>query len=107
MGQKEQQDKKFWCNIFSTNYEIVVAACDEDLLGKELKFEEIKVVISKKFYGGKLVDEEFVKRLLARSTIGNLFGKDVVEVAQQNGFITKENIILIDGIPHAQYVKLQ
>jgi hypothetical protein len=33
-------------------------------------------------------------------------GKNIVELASKNGFIVKENVILIDGVPHAQFVKL-
>ncbi len=104
--QKNQQGK-YWCNIFSTKEEIVGAICDEELLGKELNFKSVKVVIGEKFYGGRLIDEEFAKKVLEKSTIGNLFGKRIVDIAQKNGFITDENIIVIDGTPHAQFVKLK
>ncbi len=107
MAQKNQQDKKYWCNIFSTRYEIVAAICDEELLDKKLDFKKTKVTVSKKFYGGRLIDEDFAKKALKKSTIGNLFGKDIIAVAQKNGFITDENVIVIDGVPHAQFVKLQ
>jgi hypothetical protein len=96
----------FWVKIYQTRYEIVVAACDEKLIDKVLKLEDLKVKVSKNFYGGNLVDETTAVKVMKRATIGNLIGKDIVKIAEENGFISKENIILIDGIPHAQFVKI-
>jgi|YelNatPaOPRAMG01_1025707.scaffolds.fasta_scaffold10145_4 hypothetical protein len=98
----------FWCNVFTDKKDIVVVICDEELLGKKLKMKEknITIEISEKFYRGKLIDENTAKKLLDKATIGNLMGKNIVELASKNGFIVKENVILIDGVPHAQFVKL-
>jgi hypothetical protein len=95
----------YWTKIFRTRQDLVVAICDENLLGKEIKHEKIKVKISKDFYGGKLITEHVAIRLLEKATIANLFGKEIVDVAERNGFIISENAILIDDIPHAQFVK--
>jgi hypothetical protein len=97
----------FWCNIFQTRYEVVVAICDEDLIEKVLDRKERKIKVSRDFYGGQLVDEKMVVKLMRNATIGNLIGKEAVEVAGRNGFISKDNIILIDDVPHAQFVKLK
>ncbi len=102
-------DNMFWTKIFTTRTEIVVALCDEDILEKVLEFKKTnaKIKVSKYFYGEHLVDENIVLKLLNRATVGNLMGKNVVTFAEKHGFISKENIINIDGIPHAQFVKLQ
>ncbi|MEM5879545.1 MAG: DUF424 family protein [Candidatus Aenigmatarchaeota archaeon] len=98
----------FWCNVFTDKKDILVVICDEELLGKKLKMKEEKmtVEISKKFYGGKLIDENTAIKILEKATIGNLMGKNIIELASTNGFIAKENVILINGVPHAQFVKL-
>ena len=96
----------FWAKVYGTRYEIVVALCDEGILEKELMWKELKIKVSKNFYGDRQVDEKLALRLMKSATIGNLFGKEIVALAKKNGFITKENIIIIDGIPHAQFVKL-
>lgn len=96
----------FWAKMYRTRYEIVLAICDENLLGKTINRKGTDIEISKGFYGEKKIDEAVAARLMQKSTIGNLFGKDIVALAKKGGFITKENIILIDGIPHAQFVKL-
>jgi len=97
----------FWGKVFYTKYDIVVAICDENLIDREIRTKDkLKVKISKSFYGGQLINEAEALKLMRRATIGNLIGKRIVELAEKNGFIEKENIILINGIPHAQFVKL-
>lgn len=95
----------FWSKVFNTRYEIVVAICDEELIEKELG-KEPKVRISKNFYGEKLIDEKLALKMMEKATIGNIIGKNIVGLAEKNGFITKENVIFINGIPHAQFVKI-
>jgi len=96
----------FWAKVFPAKYEIVVALCDEELIDKELMFDDVLVKVSKHFYGEKLIDEEFALTLMKKATIGNLMGKKIVELAEKNGFIDKQNIILINEVPHAQFVKI-
>jgi len=98
----------YWAKVFSTRTEIVVALCDEEILNKVLKFKKTgaKIKISKYFYGEHLVNEDIVLKLMDRASIGNLFGKSIVSLAERHGFISKGNIINIDGIPHAQFAKL-
>ncbi len=98
--------KMFWCNFFTTKYEIVTAICDENLIGTVIRTDKIDVKISKHFYGGRLIDEQAAIRAMTKATIGNLFGKEIIKLAQKNGFIAKKNIIFIDEIPHAQFVKI-
>lgn len=110
---EEQASKMFWANTYTTKQDFVLAVCDEEIIEKELKFkyhakkDAIKVKLSKKFYGGMLIDENIVLKLLNKATIGNLMGKRIVDLAEKNGFIIHENIILIDGIPHAQFIKIE
>ncbi|MBU5537542.1 MAG: DUF424 family protein [Candidatus Aenigmatarchaeota archaeon] len=99
----------YWTKIFTTKTEIVVALCDEDILEKVLDFKKknVKIKVSKHFYGERLVDESTVLKLMDKATIGNLIGRNIVQLAEKHGFISKENVINIDGIPHAQFVKLE
>lgn len=109
MAQDQQQNKsenKFWCKIFQTRYDTVGALCDENLLDKDLKYKDVGVKVSKEFYGGVLVSEAAAIKIMRKVTIGNIIGKNIVDLAKKNGFITDENIISIDGTPHAQFVNL-
>ena len=107
-GQQRSQSegKKYWCKLFQTRHDLVGAFCDESLLDKELEDEKFKVRVTKHFYGGVLVSEYVATRLMGKVSIGNIIGKEIAELAKKNGFITEDNVILIDGVPHAQFVKL-
>ncbi|KYK35688.1 MAG: hypothetical protein AYK18_02885 [Theionarchaea archaeon DG-70] len=94
----------FWCKIFSAKGQVVVAICDKNLLGKKIG-KNPTIVIRKDFYGGELIDDNKALEMMKRSNICNLMGKNIVNIAIQKKFITKENIIFIDEIPHAQFIK--
>lgn len=95
----------FWSKIFRIKDHIVVAICDKELLGKQVMFTELKIKISKHFYGGEIIDEKKAIHLMEKCTIGNLIGKRIIELAIEKKFIAKENIMLIGGIPHAQFLQ--
>lgn len=97
----------YWCRVFTAKDDFVIAACDQELLDKEIKNEEFDLKISRNFYGGALVEERILVKLIKKATIGNFFGNRVVDLAKKNGFIEGENVISIDGIAHAQFIKIE
>jgi len=108
----KKKSEMFWAKIFTTKQDFVVAVCDEEIIEKELEFkyhvkkEAVKIKLTKEFYGEMLVSGEIAIKLLKRATIANLMGNRTIELAEKSGFIIHENIILIDGVPHAQFVKV-
>jgi len=93
----------FWSKIFSVEGQ-VVAICDENLLGKKIG-RRSEIEVKESFYRGELVDEEKALELMKMSTICNLLGKEIVKLALEKKFISKENIIFIGDVPHAQFVR--
>lgn len=94
----------FWCKTFSAKGQFLVAVCDKDLLGKKIG-NELKITVKDNFYRGELVDEKKALALMKKSSICNLLGKNIVDLALKNKFITKENIIFIGDVPHAQFIQ--
>ena len=94
----------FWCKTHSVKGQFIVAICDKELLGKKIG-KELKVSVSEMFYGGDLIDDKKTSELMRRSTICNILGKKIIKLAIEKKFITKENIIFIGDIPHAQFVR--
>jgi len=86
--------------------EVVVAACDEDLLGKTFKGGGLKLHVSKTFYGESVCGDGELIAALRRCTSANLVGSAVIEAAIEAGFIQKESIIYIGEVPHAQLYKV-
>jgi hypothetical protein len=94
----------FWCKTFTENGQLVVAICDENLLGKKIG-SKFKVEIKESFYKGEKIDEKKAIDLMEKAAICNLMGKNIVKLTLEKKFISKENIILIDDTPHAQFIK--
>lgn len=103
---KVNNNARFWSKVFRTRYEMVVAICDEDLLGERLVAKRFDVKVSEKFYGGRIIDCDTAIKLMESATIGNLFGKNIVALAEKHGFVSKENVLYIKKVPHAQFVKM-
>ena len=92
--------------IYRQGVEVLVAACDAELLGKTLREREIEFHVSSDFYDGIRGDEEMLRKHLSMATIANLVGKRSVGCGIEMGMIDEENILSIDGIPHAQFALL-
>ena len=93
-----------YSKVHRYNNEVLVAVCDQDLLGKVFRDEErnLRLEISSDFYNGDLIDEEVLIGRLKQATIANFTGERCIKVASRLDLI--ETILYIDGIPHAQVI---
>lgn len=85
---------------------VVLAICDVELLGKTLHEGKITFKVKEDFYNGGKADVEEAVGMIANSTIVNLVGKCCVEKAIQKGYVHPEAVLNIEGVPHAQIIKL-
>jgi len=92
--------------IYKRGKEVVVAACDRELIGKTFRSGELRLHVSRHFYGEEIAGEERLIKALSLCTIANLVGQRTVAVAKRAGFIDENGVIYIDGIPHAQLFKM-
>ncbi len=95
-----------YLNIRKIGENVLLAVCDCDLLGKTLQEGKIVFRIKDEFYKGRKASVEEAVGLIGNSTIVNLVGKTCVERAIAKGFVHPEAVIKIEGVPHAQIVKL-
>lgn len=86
--------------------DILVAACDGELLGNVLREGELKLEVSPSFYEGEDASEELLLNRLNNSTMANLVGERTVGLAVKHKFIDEDCILYIGGVPHAQLVKM-
>ncbi|MFP4045560.1 MAG: DUF424 domain-containing protein [Candidatus Aenigmatarchaeota archaeon] len=93
-------------NLTRENNDVLLAVSDSDLLGRTLSEGKIEFEISKGFYGEEKVDGEEIIKAARKSTIINAIGNDIVDLLVKHGFIDEENVIKIEGISHAQMVKI-
>jgi hypothetical protein len=91
-----------YLKIYKNGEHILVAACDEEVLGMSLKHGNSVVEISRAFYEGECVSEEKLQKALEEATTANLFGEKTIKCAIKCRLIDSDSVIIIDGIPHAQ-----
>ena len=95
-----------YLNIKKMGQNVLLAVCDCDLLGKTLREGKIVFKIKDEFYNGRKATVDEAVGLINNSTIVNLVGKCCVEKAISEGYVHPEAVLKIEGIPHAQIVKL-
>ncbi len=84
--------------------DILVAACDVELLGKTLHGWRVPFVVSEVFYKGTPTSIEEALDAMKGATICNLVGKRIVEAAIRRGIIQKAAVIYLGEVPHAQKI---
>jgi hypothetical protein len=95
-----------YVNTHRTGNCTLLATCDAELLGKTLKEGKITFHVQEKFYKGSKVTLEEAVELIKQSSIVNMIGQKIVKKAIEHGFVHPEAVLMIDGIPHAQIVKV-
>ena len=95
-----------YMNLKQNGKNVLLAVCDSELIGKTLREGKIVFHIKDEFYNGRKATVEEALGMIDNSTIVNLVGKQCVEKAIAKGYVHPEAVIKIEGIPHAQIVKL-
>jgi hypothetical protein len=89
--------------------EVVVAACDEELLGQQLPVGTAgrTVAVSPQFYGERRVTVEEFVFAVRRATIVNLLGARVLAAAEREGLIAAGGTGTLGGVPHAEIFSVE
>lgn len=85
---------------------MIVAVCDEEILGKTLEGGKVPFKVSEGFYKGILGDVDEAIAVMKQATICNLVGKHIVRAAIDCKMVHERAIIYFGDVPHAQIVKL-
>ncbi len=85
---------------------VIIAVCDEELLGKILNEKDICFNVSEKFFKGLKIAVEDAIDLIRNADTANLIGVRIVNKAIEEKLVHPEAVTNIAGIPHAQIVKL-
>jgi hypothetical protein len=93
-------------NLRKIGNNVLLAMCDAEILGKTLRKGKIFFRVKEEFYKGTKVSIEEAIGMIENSTIVNMVGKNVVQKAIEKGHVHPEAVINIEGVPHAQIVKL-
>ena len=85
---------------------VLLAACDEELLGEILRDGKIVFKVGEEFYKGSKMPVEDAVALMNESTIVNIVGPNIVNKAIEKGLVHPEAVLNICGVPHAQILKI-
>jgi hypothetical protein len=78
-----------------------IACCDEELLNQVFKEGNLRIEISNKFFGGKLINLEAAMEILKEASFFNIVGENIIEKAINCNLFPKESVRTIRGIPMA------
>jgi hypothetical protein len=95
-----------YINLKQIGKNVLLAICDVEILGRTLREGKIVFHVKDEFYNGRKATVEEAVSLINNSSIVNLVGKNCVETAIAKGYVHPEAVLNIEGIPHAQIVKL-
>ena len=93
-----------YLKMHTNNNRMIVAACDENLLGKVFQEGEkcLDLKTYRNFYEGKKVTETEFKNALRHFSSVNLVGEGVVKVAVELNIINKKDVKYIQKVPYLQ-----
>ncbi len=83
----------------------MVAACDEDLLGRIFREGKLKLSLQTNFYGNATIELIEALVMLETADILNLVGQNIVRAAIDRGLVHPHAVISIAGVPHVQVMK--
>jgi hypothetical protein len=93
-------------NLKKIGNNVLLAICDTEILGKTLREGKIVFNVKEEFYKGARVAIEEAVDMITNSTIVNMVGKNIVQKAIEKGYVHPEAVLNIEGVPHAQIVKI-
>ena len=93
-------------NLRKIGRNVLLAICDAEILGKTFRRGRVVFSVKKEFYGDVKTSIEEAVAMIESSTIVNIVGKNVVRKAVEKGYVHPEAVLTIQGVPHAQIVKV-
>lgn len=93
-------------NLKRIGRNVLLAICDAEVLGRTLCEGKIVFHVREEFYNGSRVSVEEAVTMIENSTIVNMVGRNVVAKAIEKGYVHPEAVLHIEGVPHAQIVKI-
>ncbi|MBI2972119.1 MAG: DUF424 family protein [Candidatus Aenigmarchaeota archaeon] len=99
-------EKPFAYRIFRQGGETLLAIADADIIGKTFAGEGMQLEVAPEFYAGQVCTTEDVAGLVRSATIVNAAGERVVELLVREGMVSKDMVLRVGNVPHAQIIML-
>ncbi|MEM4246465.1 MAG: DUF424 family protein [Candidatus Bathyarchaeia archaeon] len=101
-----REDRCVYVKIFRSSNQILVAACDREVLGMTFRSGRLRLDVKESFYKGSLESLTYALEILSTADVANLTGERIVNAAIEKGCADSKAIIRIEGTPHLQIVRL-
>lgn len=92
--------------VFRQRGEVLLAACDKELVGRIMREGDLKLEVCPAFYEGEDADEEMLLNRLRNASIANLVGERTVGIAIKHELVDEGCVVRIEGVPHVQLVRM-
>ncbi len=83
----------------------MINICDLNLVGKEINQGDFNISISKDYFYSEEITKEDAIKVLKSSTIINLVGKDIVDLALSLNLAKKNSVKIIENVPFLMIFK--
>lgn len=83
----------------------MINICDLNLIGKEINQGDFNISISKDYFYSEEITKEDAIKVLKSSSIINLVGKDIVELALSLNLAKKNSVKTIENVPFLMIFK--
>lgn len=103
---KSVQALEAYMNLKRVGNNVLLAICDADIIGRTLREGKIVFCVKENFYKGAQVNVEEAVSMIENCNIVNMVGRNVVKKAIEQGYVHPDAVLNIEGVPHAQIVKL-
>ena len=82
--------------------ERVVVISDKEIIGKKFDEGKLQLNLSSKFYKGEEMKKEEVEKILKEPCTLHLTGKKTVNFFLELNLVNKDNVLVINGVPHTE-----
>ena len=83
----------------------MINICDLNLIGKEINQGDFNISISKDYFYSEEITEEDAIKVLKSSSIINLVGKDIVDLALSLNLAKRNSVKIIENVPFLMIFK--
>jgi uncharacterized protein len=105
--QPDITEKRYALRINRYQGSIMISICDLELVGMQLKQEDIVVNITREYFEQEIIEERQALELLKSCSIANLVGERIVKNAIDLRLAKEPSIKRISGIPFLMLFKFQ
>lgn len=102
--ETQTNELQMYLKTHRSGTELLIAICDCALMGKKFVEGHLRLEIQPAFFGDQKATTKDVESALAKATIANFVGEQAVGHAVRLGYVDRDNVLMINGIPCAQMV---